>query len=213
MTEKLQHHDQILVRKKTHRNLRWRPVDIAVASVIGVASSIVFWAADFIPHAGLQALFPGLGSLIDGIWLFAGVLTGIIIRKPGAAVYAQILASLCESLMGNLYGGALTVLSGLIQGMGAELIFAICTYRIWNVWITMLAGAMSGFFYRVVSFATDMQAFNALGWYALSYFIATIISGIVIAGILTWLVYRSIARTGALDRFESGRVVRMKVSQ
>lgn len=72
---------------------------------------------------------------------------------------------------------------------------------------------MSGFFYRVVSFATDMQAFNALGWYALSYFIATIISGIVIAGILTWLVYRSIARTGALDRFESGRVVRMKVSQ
>ena len=196
--------------KRAHRSLKWRPVDIAVASVIGVASSLVFWAGDFIPHAGLQALFPGLGSLVDGIWLFAGPLAAVIIRKPGAAIYAQVLASLCESLLGNIYGGALTVLSGFVQGLGAEIVFALFAYRAWNVWTTMLAGAVSGLFYRTVSFLTALQAFSALGWYAASYYIATTISGIVLAGAVVWRLYLSIARTGVLDRFESGRVVRAR---
>ena len=167
--------------------------------------------ADFIPHDGLQAIFPGLGSLFDGLWLFAGPLAAVIIRKPGSSIYAQLLASLIEGMMGNVYGGALTILSGLIQGLGAEAVFAAFAYKHWNVWITMLAGGFSGLLYRVVSFLTDLQAFGFLGLYAISYTVATAISGVVIAGLGSWYLYRAIAGTGALDRFASGRAIRKKI--
>jgi energy-coupling factor transport system permease protein len=72
------------------RSYRWRVVDIVVASVIGVAAGIIFWAWGLAYNplsAPLQAALPGLQALLGGGWLFAGVLGGLIIRKPGAALY------------------------------------------------------------------------------------------------------------------------------
>jgi energy-coupling factor transport system substrate-specific component len=37
------------------------------------------------------------------------------------------------------------------------------------------------------------------------YTAASIVSGAVIAGLFSWLVVRGLAKTGALDRFASGR--------
>ena len=88
--------------------------------------------------------------------------------------------------------------------------FAAFAYRHWNLWITMLAGGFSGLLYRMVSFLTDLQAFSLLGLYALSYTVATTISGVLIAGLGSWYLYRAIAKTGALDRFASGRAIRRK---
>src|SRR6185312_11105346 len=77
------------------RDLRWRVVDIVVASVVGVAAGLVFllWNIAYRgPSALLEPLLPGLQGLLDGPWLFAGVLGALIIRKPGAAVYTELLA-------------------------------------------------------------------------------------------------------------------------
>ncbi|MDD6087642.1 MAG: ECF transporter S component, partial [Bifidobacterium boum] len=72
-------------------NLKWRVVDIAVASVIGVASALIYWLVALLtaaPWTALDAVVPGLPGLFNGLWLFAGPLAAIIVRKPGAAVYA-----------------------------------------------------------------------------------------------------------------------------
>ena len=66
------------------RNFRWRVVDIVVASVIGVASGLVFllWNIAYRgPSALLEPLLPGLQGLLDGPWLFAGVLGALIIQS------------------------------------------------------------------------------------------------------------------------------------
>jgi energy-coupling factor transport system substrate-specific component len=49
-------------------------------------------------------------------------------------------------------------------------------------------------------------------WYAgadvpfgVVYVLSSVLSGAVIAGLLSWLLARAIARTGALSRFASGR--------
>ena len=73
---------------------RWRVVDIVVASVVGVASGLVFllWNVAYRgPSALLEPLWPGLQGLLDGPWLFAGVLGALIIRKPGAAVFTEVV--------------------------------------------------------------------------------------------------------------------------
>ena len=78
------------------RSLNWRVVDIVVASVLGVACGFVFLGWNAVGYAWFQAMdaiTPGLGGIATGIWLIGGVLGGLIIRKPGAAVYVEVLAA------------------------------------------------------------------------------------------------------------------------
>jgi energy-coupling factor transport system substrate-specific component len=194
------------------RSLRWRVVDIVVASVIGVASGLIFlaWNVGYLgPSALLEPLLPGLQGLLDGPWLFAGVLGALIIRKPGAAIYTETLAAVVSALVGNQWGGFLTIEAGLVQGLGAELIFLLFLYKRWSLPVAVLAGAGA-------ALAGGIN--NLVLWYAgadttftLVYLASTIVSGAVIAGALSWLLARGIAATGALDRFASGRDVRARV--
>ncbi|GAA1635003.1 ECF transporter S component [Microbacterium flavum] len=188
------------------RRLRWRIVDIVVASVLGVASGLIFllWNIGYLgPKAILEPLLPGLQGLLDGPWLFAGVLGALIIRKPGAALYTETLAAVVSALVGNQWGGFLTLEAGLVQGLGAELIFLVFFYRVWSLPVAMLAGAgaaiAGGINNLILWYAGADTAFTVI------YLISTAVSGAVIAGALSWFLARGIAATGALDRFASGR--------
>ncbi|RZI82478.1 MAG: hypothetical protein EOO67_17940 [Microbacterium sp.] len=194
------------VRPATGSRFRWRVVDIVVASVLGVASGLIFllWNFGYLgPKAILEPLLPGLQGLLDGPWLFAGVLGALIIRKPGAAIYTETLAAVVSALVGNQWGGFLTIEAGLVQGLGAEVIFLIFLYRVWSLPVAIAAGAGAALFGAVN---------NLILWYAgadatftVIYLISSIVSGAVIAGALSWVLARGIAATGALDRFASGR--------
>lgn len=196
------------LRPSTRRiNPRWRVVDIVVASVLGVASALVFfaWNQLYAPAtAPLQALLPGAQALLYGIWLFAGVLGGLVIRKPGAALFTELVAAIVSALMGAQWGGFATIEAGLVQGLGAEIIFLLFLYHRWNAVVAMLAGAAAGL---------AMAVNDIVGYYLASgaafqavYTISGVISGAVIAGLGSWFIVRGLAKTGALSRFASGRV-------
>lgn len=192
-------------------NYKWRVVDIAVASVIGVASALIYWAVATLtygPWSVLDVLVPGLPGVFNGLWLFAGPLALLIVRKPGAAIYAEVVAGVLEALMGNAWGGASTFLIALLQGVGAELGFAVFAYRKWNLPTTILSGALSAVACWGYSFFTHLQAISITGSYGIVYLITTVISGVVIAGVLMWFLYIAIAKTGAIDSLASGREVR-----
>ncbi|KAE8126415.1 MULTISPECIES: ECF transporter S component [Bifidobacterium] len=196
---------------KSRPNLQWRVVDIAVASAIGVASAFIYWVAALLytPIGGpLEVLLPGLSGLMNGLWLFAGPLAAVIVRKPGAAIYAEVVAAVLEALVGNQWGGAETFLIGLVQGIGAELVFLFVAYRVWNVLTLTLSGIVSAVGCWGYTFLTHLQGFDMTGAYGLWYLVATVISGALVAGVLMWYLYVGIAKTGALDRFASGREVR-----
>ena len=91
---------------KKHNN-KWRVVDIVVAAIIAVAAGVIFWGWDVIcaaPITLFEAVTPGFEGLLNGIWLFAGPLAAIIVRKPGAALFAETLAAALELAMGNPWG-------------------------------------------------------------------------------------------------------------
>jgi energy-coupling factor transport system substrate-specific component len=194
------------------RNFRWRVVDIVIASVIGVASGLIFvvWNQAYNPLSGLLTpLLPGLQALLGGGWLFAGVLGGLIIRKPGAALYTELLAAVVSTLVGGTAWGATILVSGLVQGLGAELVFALFFYANYRLYVALLAGAGAGF---------ALAVNDLLLWYPGSaapfiaiYTASSIVSGIVVAGLLSWLAMRGLARTGALSRFAAGRSNRTRV--
>ncbi|MGA1838402.1 ECF transporter S component [Herbiconiux sp. 11R-BC] len=188
------------------RSLRWRVVDIVVASVVGVAAGLVFWAWNLVyaPITDpLAVVAPGAQALLYGVWLFAGVLGGLIIRKPGAALYTELVAAIVSALVGTQWGGALTILSGLAQGLGAEIVFALFLYGNYRVYVAVLAGAGAGIGMAVNDLITWYPAMD-FGFKAV-YFVSAIVGGAVVAGVLSWLLVRALARTGALSRFAAGR--------
>ncbi|TCO39617.1 energy-coupling factor transport system substrate-specific component [Rathayibacter tanaceti] len=186
------------------RDLRWRVVDIVVASVVAVASGIVFWAWGLATNVlGLAFEFlPGLGGLLGGGWLFAGVLGGLIIRKPGAAVYTELVAAAVSALIGTQWG-FLVLLSGLVQGLGAEIVLALFLYRSGRPLVAILAGGGAGLALAINDLLFYYPANDDL--FRTVYVLSSIVSGAVLAGLLPWLAVRGLAASGALDRFASGR--------
>lgn len=189
----------------------WRVVDIVVASALGVAAGLLFWAWNLVYDpitAPLAVALPGLQALLYGVWLFAGVLGGLVIRKPGAAIFVEVVASSVAAILGASWG-YLTLESGLVQGLAAELVFLIFAYRVWRWYVAVLAGAVAGL---------AMAINDLLLWYvgaaptfALVYTISAVISGAVIAGLGSWALARGLAATGALSRFAAGRETMQRV--
>lgn len=193
------------------RSYRWRVVDIVVASVIGVACAVVFlvWNVAYIgPSELLATLLPGVGGLLIGPWLIAGVIGGLVVRKPGAALYTELLAAVISALVGNQWG-ATTIVSGLVQGLGAEIILAIFLYKSFTLPVAMLAGAGAGLAGgindRILWYAGADALFTTV------YITCTTISGALIAGLGGWAIVRGLAATGALNRFAAGRTAAKRV--
>ena len=83
-------------RPAPERPLRWRTIDIVVAAVLAVATGLIFLLWNFIggaAYTALEAFTPGISGLVTGIWLLGGVLGGLIIRKPGAAIFVEVIAA------------------------------------------------------------------------------------------------------------------------
>lgn len=182
----------------------WRVVDIVVAAVIAVASGVVFFGWNTLHHVldFLFVAFPPSSALLAGFWLFPAVLGALVIRKPGAALFCETVAAVVSSFLGSEYGWTVLV-SGLVQGLGAELVFAAFLYRNWGLPTALLAGAAAGLFGGV----NDAFIFEWFPEYTdamkLVYVVCMTVSGVVVAGLLSWLATRALARTGALSALAS----------
>lgn len=187
----------------------WRVIDIVIASVVAVATGLIFVVWNSIGYAwftAADALTPGLGGIAVGIWLMGGVLGGLIVRKPGAAIFVEVVAACVSAGIGNQWGIE-TVYSGLAQGLGAELIFALFVYRSFGIQIAALAGAGAAVGAVILELFTSGNLAKSLA-FNLIYLGATVVSGVVLAGILSFMLVKALAKTGALDRFAVGREAR-----
>ncbi len=182
---------------------RWRTVDVVVASVLAVAFGVVFWAWNLLWNGPADAIpLPGR-AVLYGVWLIPAVLGALVIRKPGAAVYTETLAAIVSALLGNAWGWTV-IPQGLVEGLGAEIVFLALAYRSFNVVTAIFAGAAAG---------AAASIFDAIYWYPgtswgtfrLPYIGLAVLSSAIIAGAGGWLLTRALAQTGVLDRFPSGR--------
>ena len=188
------------------RPATWRVADIVVASVIAVASGVVFWGWNashgFVSLAFVA--FPPASAFLSGMWLFPAVLGALIIRKPGAAIYCELLAAVISALLGSQWGIAVLV-SGLVQGLGAEIVFAATRYKLWNLPVAMVAGLGSGLFGGITEAYILAYFAEYTAGMKLFHVAAMGLSGVVIAGILSFAATRALAGTGALSALPSRR--------
>jgi energy-coupling factor transport system permease protein len=181
---------------------RWRTVDIVVAAVIGAAFGVIFWAWNSLWEGAANAIpLPGR-AVIYGVWLVPAVLGPLIIRKPGAGVFCELVAASVATLFGSPWG-LVILLYGVVQGMAGEFGFAFTGYRVWR-WPTAVAGgALAGLAAALMDNALYYATFST-GW-QIAYAAIVMASSAVIAGIGSLALTKSLAQTGALDPFPSGR--------
>jgi energy-coupling factor transport system permease protein len=179
-------------------NRSWRTRDILVAAVIGVVFGVVFiaWNQVYAAFGFLQP--PVLQDWVYGMWLVPAVLAPAIIRKPGAALFAEMAAASVSALLGSQWGPD-TLLSGFMQGAAAELVFAAFRYRRWSLGVLALAAVAAAvgawahdWFIYYAGFAVDVQVVRLVIMAA---------SAVGFAAVGTLLLQRSLRKAGVLEGF------------
>jgi len=83
--------------------MRWRTIDIVVAAALAVAFGVVFWAWNTVWEATKPVFVaaPPAQYIISGVWLIPAVLGGLIIRKPGASLFTELVAATVSAILGS----------------------------------------------------------------------------------------------------------------
>lgn len=174
----------------------WRTRDIVVAAVLAVAFGVFFWAFG-VAWSALGVLGPAQ-NVLYGLWLLPAIVVPLIVRKPGAALFAETVAAALSALLGAQWGLD-TLLSGVMQGAAAELVFALVRYRRYDVPVVVGASLAS----MAAAFVHDWwfyyQATSADVVMLIGLFMA--LSGLLFLPAAAIALVRSLRRTGVLEGF------------
>jgi len=187
---------------------RFTLTDLVLVAVLGTVLGFLYWAL-VQAWTALSVLMGPAGDLAQhfllGGWLIVAPIAVAIVRKPFVGVAAEIIASIVEVVFLGSAVGPLLIVAAAIQGAGSELPFALTRYRRfgWAVYaLSGLCGAGFVFFY---------SAFRS-GWYGQDLFlirlVVQLVSGVVLGGLLAKVVVDGLAKTGVVDNFAIGRVMR-----
>lgn len=189
----------------------WRLSDVIMIGILGVIFALVYLGAFYISQAIGIGLTPfGLAPLnfefVYGVWFMAATLAAFIMQKPGVAFVTEVLAAFLELLMGNF---PIVITTGVIQGAGSELGFAVFGYKKY----TLLSMCVSAAFACILSF---IWTYFVNGYQTLEtslllvMFCIRMATSLLFAGVISWLIGKGLARTGVLKGYALGMKVQYK---
>jgi energy-coupling factor transport system substrate-specific component len=190
-------------------SLAWRGIDLVTTAILAAALGVAFWGFDTFVYpvtSTIGNIYPPLSELQLGVWIIPAVLGAVLVRKPGAALYAELIAATLELLLGGNPWSWTILVSGGLQAAGVEIVFALVRYRKFNVGLAVLGGALSAVFevfYEYVAWVPDYDLTQKL-----VYLVCGVISGAVVAGFGGWWLVRALGRLGVLNAFAAGREAR-----
>ena len=196
-------------KTSNRKSFAWRGIDLVTAAVLAVALGVAFWGFDVFvyPVIGIiSAGFPPLGGLAAGVWILPAVAGMLLVRRPGAAIFVELIAANVELTLGNSWG-VTVLISAVIQGLAVELVFALFRYRKFGLGVAALAGAVAAFF-EIVGYELNAYYADYSLVFKVVLVICAVVSGAVISGGLGTLLIRALAKTGALSAFAAGRDAR-----
>lgn len=175
----------------------WTLRETLIVAVLGAVFAVLYlgWVQVWLIA---QAIFgPVTMDVVMGFWFIASMVAAAIIRKPGVAFAVEVLTAGVQILLGSP-AGLLLLVTGAVQGAGAEVAFAATRWRNYSLPVMMLAGvgaAIFSFAYTWIRF--DYGALQP-GLLA-AMFVLRCLSGAVLGGWLGHVIVRALYKTGALS--------------
>lgn len=184
----------------------WTLRETLIVAVLGAVFGVLYlgWVQVWLV---LQAIFgPVTMDMVMGFWFINSIIAAAIIRKPGVALVSNLLAAAVQIMLGSP-AGLLLLVTGFVQGFGAEVVFAAMRYRRWTLPVLMAAGVGAA----TASFAWTWVRFDygslepAL---LVLMYVLRCSSGAVLGGLLGYLITRALYRTGVLAGLRIDRDLR-----
>lgn len=187
---------------KNHKNKRMKrltTIDIVLMAILAIANGVALFYVAILNQVLTAIGGPILTSITLGLYAISGVLAAYIIRKPGVAFLTLTLTGVVQVLSGNP-NGLIVMTAGVLEGIGAELGYALFRYKRWDWLSTSLSGllAVPGFFI-VATFW-----FGYYKWGILILLIAFIVrcaSGVILSGWVSKLLGDLLVKTNILKGF------------
>jgi energy-coupling factor transport system permease protein len=176
---------------------RWTQRETVIVAALGIVFGMLYlgWVQLWLL---LQAVLGPLAlDLMLGFWCVVSVLAAYIIRKPLVAFFAEVIAALAEVMTGNP-AGLILILTGVVQGAGAELPFALTRWRNYRLPVLLASGANAAVFSFVYTWIRFNYGTLAPGL-LVAMFVLRMASGIVLAGLLGKILGDALYRTGVLS--------------
>ena len=175
----------------------WTLREILIVAVLGAAFGVLYlaWVQVWLIA---QAIFgPVTMDVVMGFWFIVSIIAAKIIRKPGAALLSELLTAVVQILLGSP-AGLLLLVTGLVQGAGAEAVFAATRWRNYRLPVLIAAGvgaAIFSFVYTWIRFDYGALAPGLL----VAMFVLRCLSGALLGGLAGHLVAEALYRTGVLS--------------
>ena len=189
--------------------LSWRGIDLVTTAILSAALGVAFWAFDTFVYpvtSTIGNIYPPLSELQLGVWIIPAVMGGVLVRKPGAALYAELVAASLELILGGNPWSYTVLISGACQAIGVEAVLAWVRYRGLTLPLAMLGGAISAVFEVVYEYFTWVPDYSPVQ--KAVYMVCGVISGAVVAGGLGWGIVRALGAAGVINSFAAGREAR-----
>lgn len=174
----------------------WTLRETLIVAVLGAVFGVLYlgWVQVWLV---LQAVFgPVTMDVVMGFWFVVSMIAAAIIRKPGVALVSEVMAAAVQVLLGSP-AGLLLLLTGFVQGAGAEAVFAATRWRRYTLPVLMAAGmgaAVFSFAYTWVRFDYGSLAPGLL----VAMFVLRLASGALLGGLLAHVIVKALYRTGVL---------------
>ena len=174
----------------------WTLRETLIVAVLGAVFAVLYlgWVQLWLIA---QAVFGAISmDVFMGFWFIASIVAAAIIRKPGVAFGAEVLAAAVQVLLGSP-AGLLLIVTGMVQGAGAELVFALTRWRNYSLPVLMAAGIGAAVFSFVYTWIRFDYAALAPGLIVVM-FVVRCLSGALLGGLLGYYVVEALYRTGVL---------------
>jgi energy-coupling factor transport system substrate-specific component len=169
-----------------------------VTAVLGVAFGVVFWAWGNVAWPTLAFLGP-LQNLLYGPWLVPAVLAPLVVRRPGAGIFAEVVAASVSAMLGSQWG-VIVLLYGVVQGLAGEIPFLVVRYRVFAWPVVVAAGILASAAAWVLDWAFYFAAVD-MGTQLLVGALMAVSGVVVVAGGSLFLA-RALRNAGVLGGFD-----------
>ncbi|MCM0583360.1 ECF transporter S component [Weissella diestrammenae] len=178
---------------------RWALKDVIFLAIIAIFFGVIYevWGLSYNVIAATP-LKPFANDITLGVWLMAGPLAGLMLKKVGATLIGELLAAVVEMFLFSQWGAA-NIISGFIQGFASELGFAVTGYKNWSK-IALFFSTISA---TIITFIWDLFQSGYLDYHfnlLILLFIVRFLSIGFFAGILVYWINQLVSQSGILNR-------------
>lgn len=187
----------------------WKIKDVIMAGLIGVIFGALFFAFGLPWNAFVSMSGPIISFLAShsitaavgasqisqqvataatiGLWVMAGPIAALIIKKPGSALLGELLAAIIEMAIGSAWGVS-DLIWGIMQGAGTEIGFALTGYKkpMLGLWFSTITSTIISFGYNYFNASYNKFPVN----FTLALLVIWFVSIFIFSGIIIFIIYK-----------------------